>query len=241
MPAPTRIKNYKLDQSLLLNAYFLNLFGYKTVNELYLDMKSPDLEGTIDGVSLLCKELMEHIADASLTSAQMLEYDHNIISHTDAINRERENRITWKYFQYLALIFTEIYLDRYFTNRESFCEELNRFQKIKYEEGGAWNAFYDPIKPEELNKLAFWCATGSGKTLLMHIHLKQFMHYTTKYHHSQPDRTLLITPNEGLSSQHIEEFSLSDIHAEAFSPRGKKWYTDVEVIETTKLARKPCP
>lgn len=237
MPASTRILNYKLDQSLLLNAYFLNLFGYKTVDELYQDMKSPDLEGTIDGVSLLCKELMEHIADASLTSAQLLEYDHNIISHTDAINRERENRIAWKYFQYLALMFTEIYLDRYFANREAFCEELNRFQKIKYEEGGAWNAFYDPIKPEELNKLAFWCATGSGKTLLMHIHLKQFMHYAAKYHHSQPDRTLLITPNEGLSSQHIDEFGLSDIHAEAFSPRsGKKMFTDVEVIEITKLA-----
>ena len=237
MPASTRIQNYKLDQSLLLNAYFLNLFGYKTVDELYQDMKSPDLEGTIDGVSLLCKELMEHIADASLTSAQLLEYDHNIISHTDAINRERENRITWKYFQYLALMFTEIYLDRYFVNREAFCEDLNRFQKIKYEEGGAWNAFYDPIKPDELNKLAFWCATGSGKTLLMHIHLKQFMHYAAKYHHSQPDRTLLITPNEGLSSQHIDEFGLSDIHAEAFSPRsGKKMFTDVEVIEITKLA-----
>ena len=237
MPASTRIQNYKLDQSLLLNAYFLNLFGYKTVDELYQDMKSPDLEGTIDGVSLLCKELMEHIADASLTSAQLLEYDHNIISHTDAINRERENRITWKYFQYLALMFTEIYLDRYFANREAFCEELNRFQKIKYEEGGAWNAFYDPIKSDELNKLAFWCATGSGKTLLMHIHLKQFMHYAAKYHHSQPDRTLLITPNEGLSSQHIDEFGLSDIHAEAFSPRsGKKMFTDVEVIEITKLA-----
>lgn len=237
MPAPTKSQNYKLDQSLLLNAYFLNLFGYKTVDELYQDMKSPDLEGTIDGVSLLCKELMEHIADASLTSAQLLEYDHNIISHTDAINRERENRITWKYFQYLALMFTEIYLDRYFDNREAFCEELNRFQKIKYEEGGAWNAFYDPIKSDELNKLAFWCATGSGKTLLMHIHLKQFMHYAAKYHHSQPDRTLLITPNEGLSSQHIDEFGLSDIHAEAFSPRsGKKMFTDVEVIEITKLA-----
>ena len=237
MPAPTRIQNYKLDQSLLLNAYFLNLFGYKTVEELYQDMKSSDLEGTIDGVSLLCKELIEHIADASLTSAQLLEYDHNIISHTDAINRERENRITWKYFQYLALIFTEIYLDRYFADRESFCEELNRFQKIKYEEGGAWNAFSDPIKPEELNKLAFWCATGSGKTLLMHIHLKQFMHYTAKYHHSQPDRTILITPNEGLSSQHIDEFNQSDIQAEVFSPRsGKKMFTDVEVIEITKLA-----
>lgn len=236
MPAPTRIQNYKLDQSLLLNAYFLNLFGYKTVDELYLDMKSPDLEGAVDGVSLICKELIERIADTSLTAAQLLEYDHNIVSHTDAINRERENRITWKYFQYLALIFTEIYLDRYFANREAFCEELNHFQKIKYEEGGTWNAFCNPIKPEDLNKLAFWCATGSGKTLLMHIHLKQFMHYTAKYHHSQPDRTLLITPNEGLSAQHIDEFSLSDIHAESFSLNGKKWYTDVEVIEITKLA-----
>lgn len=236
MLAPTRIQNYKLDQSLLLNAFFLNLFGYKTVDELYLDMKSPDLEGTVDGVSLICKELIERIADTSLTAAQLFEYDHNIVSHTDAINRERENRITWKYFQYLALMFTEIYLDRYFANREALCEELNRFQKIKYEEGGAWNAFCDPIKPEELNKLAFWCATGSGKTLLMHIHLKQFMHYTNKYNHSQPDRTLLITPNEGLSAQHIDEFSMSDIHAETFSPHGKKWFTDVEVIEITKLA-----
>ena len=166
-----------------------------------------------------------------------MEYDHNIVSHTDAINRERENRITWKYFQYLALIFTEIYLDRYFANREAFCEELNRFQKIKCEEGGAWNAFYNPIKPEELNKLAFWCATGAGKTLLMHIHLKQFMHYTAKYSHNPPTRTLLITPNEGLSAQHIDEFRQSDIVAEIFSPRSpKKWFTDVEVIEITKLA-----
>lgn len=237
MAASTKTQNFKLDQSLLLNAYFLNLFGYKTVDELYLDMKSPDLEGNADGVSLLCKELIEHIADTSLTPAQLLEYDHNIVSHTDAINRERENRITWKYFQYLALMFTEIYLDRYFANREAFCEELNRFQKIKYGEGGAWNAFYDPIKPEELNKLAFWCATGAGKTLLMHIHLKQFMHYTAKYQHTPPTRTLLITPNEGLTTQHIDEFSHSDIKAESFSPRSpKKWYIEVELIEITKLA-----
>ena len=177
MPAPTRTQNYKLDQSLLLNAYFLNLFGYKSVDELYLDMKSPDLEGTVDSVSLICKELIERIADTSLTAAQLLEYDHNIVSHTDAINRERENRITWKYFQYLALMFTEIYLDRYFANSEAFCEDLNRFQKTKYEEGGAWNAFYDPIKPEELNKLAFWCATSSGYLLDMLLQMYNVSEY----------------------------------------------------------------
>lgn len=238
MPATTRNQNYKLDQSLLLNAYFLNLFGYKTLDALYQDMKSPELEGKAsDEVSLLCKELIERISDTSLTAAQLLVYDHNIICHTEAINRERENRITWKYFQYLALMFTEIYLDRFFADRQAFCDDLNLFQKSKQEEGGAWHDFFDPIKPEELNKLAFWCATGSGKTLLMHVHLKQFLHYTAKYQHQQPDHTLLITPNEGLSAQHIEEYHQSDIEAKLFLPRSTKdMFTEVEVIEITKLA-----
>ena len=238
MPATTRSQNYKLDQSLLLNTYFLSLFGYKTVDELYQDFKSPELEGEdINGVSLLCKGLIERLSADSLTASQLLEYDSNITHHTREINSERENRIIWKYFQYLALLFTEIYLDRYFADKQAFCDELNRFQKLKFEEGGAWHAFCNPIDSKELNKLAFWCATGSGKTLLMHIHLKQFMHYVTKYQHQQPDRTLLITPNEGLSAQHIDEFNQSGIVADSFSQNsGKKMFIDVEVIEITKLA-----
>ena len=53
-------------------------------------------------------------------------YDENISRHTQKIN-SADRTIKWKYFQYLALLFTEIYLDRYFNDRENFCNELNLF------------------------------------------------------------------------------------------------------------------
>ena len=33
----------------------------------------------------------------------------------------------------------------------------------------------------DLNKVAFWSATGSGKTLLMHVNVLQYRHYAGKY------------------------------------------------------------
>jgi hypothetical protein len=49
-----------------------------------------------------------------LTPSVLLEYDQNIVKHTCNLNERRiahgEKPITWKYFQYLSLLFTEIYL-----------------------------------------------------------------------------------------------------------------------------------
>ncbi|MEM4215446.1 MAG: DEAD/DEAH box helicase family protein [Candidatus Pacearchaeota archaeon] len=44
-------------------------------------------------------------------------------------------------------------------------------------------------------------ATGSGKTLIMHINYYQFLNYKL----FSLDNIILITPNEGLSKQHFEE------------------------------------
>ena len=53
-----------------------------------------------------------------LPTELLLEYDQNIVRHTQRLNERRitrgEEPIVWKYFQYLTLLFTEIYLDRYF-------------------------------------------------------------------------------------------------------------------------------
>ena len=227
---------YTLDQTLLLNSYFLALFGCKTTNELYLALKSPELEGaSSEGVSFLCSELTERIASPSLTAEQLLEYDAHIRTYTDEINEERITPIKWKYFQYLALLFTEIYLDRYIGNADAFCKELNTY-RIKKSTHAPWHMF-DAFKVDEMNKLAFWCATGSGKTLMMHIHLKQYLYYCEKYGRKTPDRTLLITPNEALTKQHQEEYKLSGIQAEVFAPRKTKdMFVDVELLEITKLA-----
>ena len=68
------------------------------------------------------------------------------------------------------------------------------------------------FEDSDLDKLAFWMATGSGKTLLMHLNYHQFLHYNCE----PMDNILLITPNEGLSAQHIEEMQHSGIPTARF-------------------------
>ncbi len=87
----------------------------------------------------------------------------------------------------------------------------------------------------DLKKLAFWMATGSGKTLIMHINYRQFLHYNDL----PLDNILLITPNEGLSEQHMAEMAASDIPARRFDLNESGLLTTgkdaVRVIEITKL------
>ena len=85
---------------------------------------------------------------------------------------------------------------------------------------------------------AFWSATGSGKTLIMHMNIKQYMHYLTKSgRRKELNRIMLVTPNEGLSKQHKDEFEISGIQADMFSKQGTSLFTGqaVEIIEITKL------
>ncbi len=90
----------------------------------------------------------------------------------------------------------------------------------------------------QLNKLAFWMATGSGKTLLMHANILQYQHYLEKHgRRRELNRILLLTPNEGLSQQHLREFEQAGIHAEIFNKESPGLFTErlVEIIEVTKL------
>ena len=99
----------------------------------------------------------------------------------------------------------------------------------------------DQIKPyeaDELNKLAYWQATGSGKTLQMHVNMLQYRHYLTLHGRDRElNRIILLTPNEGLSKQHLGEFELSGIQAELFSKEGRGLFAgrSVEIIDVHKL------
>ena len=65
-----------------------------------------------------------------LPTELLLEYDQNIVKHTQRLNDRRitrgEEPIVWKYFQYLTLLFTEIYLDRYFRDAAGTVEGAER-------------------------------------------------------------------------------------------------------------------
>ena len=115
---------------LVLNQYLLGLLGVEDFGTLTERLRDPDLEElTADNRSRFAQELEAHLPSPAnnpggLTVDQLHTFDENIIRHSQTIRfRERGHR--WKYFQYLALLFTEIYLDRYFNDPEGLLLGLN--------------------------------------------------------------------------------------------------------------------
>jgi hypothetical protein len=243
---------------LVLNKYMLSLFGIESIGkkiigkkgvEIFTELKLSTNEGyTEEGNTKYLQALIAHLYNSEHMTATMLQtYDENIVRYTKQISEKREEQITWKYFQYLSLLFTEVYLDKYFSNKVKLLADLNEFVRefnLKYAKANAGKKkskdefSAKPFTLENLNKLAFWNATGSGKTLLMHINIKQYLHYANQYNQGHQNKVLLITPNEGLTKQHLEEFKLSDIRANNFSKNDSGMFSgkQVEILEITKLA-----
>ncbi len=225
----------KFNEKLVLNSYLLSLFGVGSFEELAKDLKSSRLEALDENdTSLFFHSLKDKLVSTHkiISDDKLLEYDENIVRHTKTMGRG----IKWKYFQYLSLLFVEIYLDRYFEDKEQLLRELNAHLK-------EFNADIELNKEKlieydesELNKLALYNATGSGKTLLLHMNLLQFSHYAKGK--ININKTVLITPNEGLSNQHLEEFQASNIEAEIFNKDSKGLFESnaTQIIEITKLA-----
>lgn len=220
----------KFNQKLVLNRYLLSLFEVQSLEELSVNLKQKRSEGIDEnGVSFFYHDLTSFVFENErLSKEQLLTYDNNIVRHTNKIDRN----IKWKYFQYLSLLFIEIYLDMFFRDKKRLLHDLNAFLKEFNMELEAKERI-ENFKLDELNKLAFWNATGSGKTLLMHINYLQFKHYAN----IKINKSILITPNEGLSKQHLDEFALSNIEAEIFSKNSNGLFDniDIEIIEISKL------
>ncbi len=233
---------------LVLNQWVLSLFSVPNFATLAEHLQDEGLEGLDENnVHHFHHALTAQLFNLTqLPTELLLEYDQHIVKHTQRLNERRithgEDPIVWKYFQYLTLLFSEIYLDRYFSDPEALLEALNA-------QVAAYNADkeeYDQIVGfdeaaaawPQLNKLAFWMATGSGKTLLMHANILQYRHYLTRHgRRHELNRILLLTPNEGLSQQHLREFEAAGIQAELFDKDGGGLFSGqaVEILEVTRL------
>jgi len=236
-------KFLKFDKKLVLNQWLISLFEAKDFEDLAIDLKRPELEKfDEDNVSGFYHIIQTKISNSKeLTSDILLAYDQNIVKYWKKITEKRNlsgNILYPKYFQYLSLLFTEIYLDRYFTNSELLLNNLNTHVK-KFNENKIERDQVKSYVIDDLKKLAFWSATGSGKTLLMHVNIMQYKHYLDLHNRSRElNRTILLTPNEGLSYQHLEEFKLSGITAELFrkdNSSGLFMGWSVEIIDIHKL------
>jgi len=222
-----------LSDHLVLNGYLIHLFGKSSFKEF-----QPLLGGVKEGFD---EEGHSHVfyalisqKDLKIPIGKLEKYDSNLKSYVDHINQRRDKPIIPKYFQHLALLFTETFLDRYFEDPVKLLNELNDYA-ADLENNEIFFA------RDDLTKLAFWMATGSGKTPLMHINYLQFMCYNKGHHKIKLDNIILVTPNEGLSNQHIEEMRLSSIPCGLFDNAGKGIFSSfvepnqVQVIDIYKL------
>jgi hypothetical protein len=229
----------KFHQKLVLNQWMLWLFDKKTFEDLADPLKLPELEGLDEDNNhkflqqfKLLWELEEFPGDT------LRGYDDNIVKHTLKLNEHRASPIRWKYFQWLSLLFTEVYLDRFFTDPDKLLADLNAHVE-KFNADIPEKDRITPYEAGDLRKLAFWNATGSGKTLLMHVNILQYQHYLEQHGRGKElNRIILLTPNEGLSRQHLAEFHAAGMDADIFSKEGKSLFAGktIEIIEVTKLA-----
>ncbi len=248
--APRKPRPIPFSRKLALNHWLLGLFGCDGFDGIAEHLKDGDLVGLGgDNVHRFHTALRVHVPSAQrpeLPDQRLLEAERRIVSITQQINQSRirrgEREIRWLYFQYFALLATDIYLDRWFRDPKTLLGELNaaietlnrdlpdRENLAQLDETG--NA---DDAANRLNKLAFWMATGSGKTLLMHAQLRLFQDLL-RVHGRQHElnRVILLTPHEGLSRQHLLEFAAAGVPARIFDRNGLPgpW---VEVLDVHKL------
>lgn len=252
----------KLDQRLVLAEWMLAQFGFSDsetgMKELSGILRDQKVGWDGQNVSFFKRRLDISLPDACKVSEdQLKQYDLNIHDHWKRVVQRRELRehrdLFPLYFQYLGLLFTEHYLDRWSQDRQqdgdSLLKEINDFREEfnrKFTGRGANNDRVAEFTIDDLTKLAFWIATGGGKTLIMHCNILQLEHYLKQRNlRKHFNKYILITPNEGLTDQHIEEFQLSlGLIGERYE-KNKSEQTQssfgeivVEVIEVTKLEEK---
>lgn len=101
-----------------------------------------------------------------------------------------------RYAQYLSLIFFAHWQRSRQTDESAFIDRLNLFLS-EWAQTHTTEAI-TPFTADDLQFAAFWMATGSGKTHVLHACIAM-LHAAETW-----DRTILITPSENLSRQHAE-------------------------------------
>lgn len=220
----------QLNKQLVLFRYILRQFGYEAFTDLRDEFNNQEGGVSSTGYTFFASVLMTH-PSKHVDDSLIQQYDEAIQGYE---KRLRENRaepfFTFKYYQWFALLFSEYFFDIYSQNQDSFINQLNTYLRES-------NDFkeIEPYQTTDLKKLAYWMATGSGKTLLMHCNYWQITKYFKEW-----ENIILITPNEGLSRQHYESFVESGIPAKLYSGSEESLKTkegEVLILEITKLVK----
>lgn len=146
-------------QELVLNRWMMGFFNGGSLQELKQRLGDDRHDGVgEDGQTLFFHELSRNVFNAErISESDLCRYDIHIVQHWLAITEQRNVReghvLQMKYFQYLSLLFTEIYLDWYFNHRQQLLDGLNQELQIYSTESGA--ELFQAFEASDLNKIAF--------------------------------------------------------------------------------------
>ena len=202
--------------------------GFKPLRDLLKDSQ----QGYADDGHSHFYHIIVNQSGVKLPAEKLSEYDLRIKRYLERLNQGRTPPVQLLYFQWLAVLFSEWFLDRYFTDTEALRKELNAYLTASLVAPGV------AFKKDDLTKVAFWMATGSGKTIVMHFNMWQAQYYAEKVG-QKFDSVILVTPNEGLSRQHLSELTKSGIPARHYGESAAGLLATgelvVTIIEITKL------
>jgi len=224
---------FSLESHLLLAQFIAHKLGLHRVSDIkqFSDVNEGFGE---DGRSYMYYALISRKGN-TIPEGKLRQYDDNIRKYFQKLKRSREEELSFKYYQYLALLFSEIYLDNYFQNPIKFLNELNQWvEQVKSDN-------YFSRRPD-LQKIAYWMATGSGKTLIMHANYWQFLAYSKGSNKIGYENIILITTGDDMSKQHLDELKASGIPATLFQgENGSYFEADKNIIKVISIHKLKMP
>jgi len=221
----------QLSKQLILFRYILGQFGYDTFEELRDDFNNKETGTSSTGYTFFAATIMSN-SKKKVEDNLIQLYDEAIQGYEKNLRENRaEPFFSFKYYQWFSLLFTEYFFDLYSSQKDNLIQALNGLLESETDFKNI-----QTFTESDLKKLAYWMATGSGKTLIMHCNYLQ----ATKYFKNDWENIILITPNEGLSRQHYKSFTESGIDAKLYSGSEESLKTkegEVLILEITKLVK----
>lgn len=218
------VRGQRFDRSLLLVRWLANALGGRYNELLERARDAPDTGAP--GASARLGAVLSR-PGLNVAPDLLAQHERAFMADWAGIASAREaatgERFALTHFQWLAALFVEHYLYRLAApgGRADMVRELNTLREQDL-------PFLPEVIAPDLNRLALWMATGSGKTLMLHLNTFQFLRHAKGILGTAPQRVLLLTPNETLSAQHRAELALSGIDEMTLE-------RSLEVTELTKL------
>jgi len=127
----------KLQNYLVLNRYLISLFNLKDIIDFRRIFDTIEEGISPNNMFYFTERLMMIPNLPDDFKQQLILYDERIQSYMNHINNQREKPIILKYYQYIAILLTEIYLDKYFNDFDTFYDNYISFIKELNKKNGS--------------------------------------------------------------------------------------------------------